>query len=560
MPLSAPSGNARQVEMEVNPMAELLMAEMPRNEMDQLLTYGPGTPEREQLIAALESIKGEYVEIPLIIGDTPVRTGRTTEVRPPHDYRRALAKAHLAGEVELLQAIELSRRAHVKWSAMDVRERADIFRDAADILAGPKRIEMIAAIMIDLSKTPYEAEIDLIELVDFWRFNAYYAEFLHEQQPGQWVEEHNRFDWRPLEGFVAAVTPFNFVAIAGNLPSAPAMVGNVVIWKPSRSVLLSNYRIMPILQQPGLPDGVINFMPFESSQSKTLFNHRSLAGLHFTGSSETLLNLWQRISANLGKYRSFPRVVGEAGGKDFMMVHRSADPLAVAANAIRGAFEYQGQKCSAASRMYVPESLWDDIRSLLLDEIPNVRYGPVDGLNVAMGSIINQAAFDKVKSYIQFAKNHANEYEVIYGGRCDDTDGWFVELTLVVTTSPKGKLITEEIFGPVLTILVYPDEAYEGMLHLCNETTAYGLTGSIFARDDEAIKMAEDVLRFAAGNFYINDKPSGSIVNRQPFGGGRRSGTNDKSGHWLNLTRWMSPRTIKEALNPALLWQRPYMK
>jgi len=317
---------------------------------------------------------------------------------------------------------------------------------------------------------------------------------------------------------------------------------------------------MQVLLEAGLPDGVINFVPSDSNQMDVILRHPSFAGLHFTGSSETLVALWQRISSNLGRYRNFPRIVGEAGGKDFIVVHRSADPAAVAANAIRGAFEYQGQKCSAASRMYVPESLWEGIRDRMLEEMPNIRYGPVDDLGVAMGALINQDAFDKVKSYIQYAKEHPEEYEILYGGGYDDTDGWFVEPTLIVTTKPKSRLMTEEIFGPVLTVLLYPDYSYEMVLRLCNETSEYGLTGSVFAEDRRAIAEAENVLRFAAGNFYVNDKPSGSIVDRQPFGGARRSGTNDKSGFWLNMSRWMSPRTIKEALEPARDWRRPYLE
>ncbi len=541
-------------------MTQIFTAEKPTNDMDQLLTYGPGTPEREELLAAIESLKGERVEVPLVIGGKLVRTGKTIDVRAPHERNRTLAHAHLAGEPELRQAIAAACAAQESWAALGGYQRAAIFRRAADILAGPRRIETIAAIMMDLSKTPYEAEIDLIELVDFWRFNAYYMEYLYEQQPSQAPGEENRFDWRPLEGFVAAVTPFNFVAIAANLPSAPAMAGNVVLWKPSRSVLLSNYRIMQVLLEAGLPDGVINFVPSDSNQMDVILRHPSFAGLHFTGSSETLVALWQRISSNLGRYRNFPRIVGEAGGKDFIVVHRSADPAAVAANAIRGAFEYQGQKCSAASRMYVPESLWEGIRDRMLEEMPNIRYGPVDDLGVAMGALINQDAFDKVKSYIQYAKEHPEEYEILYGGGYDDTDGWFVEPTLIVTTKPKSRLMTEEIFGPVLTVLLYPDYSYEMVLRLCNETSEYGLTGSVFAEDRRAIAEAENVLRFAAGNFYVNDKPSGSIVDRQPFGGARRSGTNDKSGFWLNMSRWMSPRTIKEALEPARDWRRPYLE
>lgn len=540
-------------------MAASLMAEKPKNEMDQILSYGPGTPEREQLLTAIETLKGERVEIPLVIGGKPVHTGKTIEVHCPHEHRRSLAYAHLAGEAELQQAVKTACAAQESWAALDGYQRAAVFRRAADILAGPRRIENIAAIMMDLSKTPFEAEIDLIELVDFWRFNAYYMEFLYEQQPSQAPGESNRFDWRPLEGFVLAVSPFNFIAIAGNLPSAPALVGNVALWKPSRSVLLSNYRIMRILQEAGLPDGVINFVPFDTTQTDALLSHSSFAGLHFTGSSDTLVNLWQRISSHLTRHKSFPRIVGEAGGKGFVVVHRSADPEAVAANTLRGAFEYQGQKCSAASRMYVAESLWEDIRPMMMDELPNLKVGPVDDLSVSMGALITPEAFHKVQSYIQYAKDHPAEYEILYGGKCDDSDGWLVEPTLVATSDPKGRLMTEEIFGPVLTVLVYPDDGYEEVLRLCDDSSPFALTGSIFAQDRHAISRAEEILRFSAGNFYINDKPSGSVVGRQPFGGARRSGTNDKSGFWLNIARWMSPRTMKETLVPARRWQRPYM-
>ncbi len=536
-----------------------MIAEKPKNDMDQLLTYAPGTLEREQLLSAIDSLKENSAEIPLVIGGKPVTTGKMFEVRCPHEHRRSLAHAHLAGEAELFQAVESACAAQESWAALDGYQRAAVFRKAADILAGPRRIENIAAIMMNLSKTPFEAEIDLIELVDFWRFNAYYMEFLYEQQPSQAPGESNRLDWRPLEGFVLAIAPFNFIAIAGNLPSAPALAGNVALWKPSRSVLLSNYRIMQILIEAGLPDGVINFVPFDTKHTDVLLSHQSFAGLHFTGSSDTLVHLWQQVSLNLNRHRSFPRIVGEAGGKNFVVVHKSADPETVVANTIRGAFEYQGQKCSAASRMYVPEGLWRKIRSMMLVELPNLKFGPVEDLSVAMGALISQDAFHKVRSYIQYAKEHPSEYEILYAGKCDDSEGWFVEPTVVVTSNPKGRLMTEEIFGPVLTVLVYPDDGYEEVLTLCDESSTYGLTGSIIAQDRHAIALAEEVLRFAAGNFYINDKPSGSVVGRQPFGGSRRSGTNDKSGFWLNMARWMSPRTVKEELVPARRWQRPYM-
>ncbi len=533
--------------------------EKPKNAMDRIPTYAPGTPERERLIHELKTLQAKTEEIPLIINGKPVRTSEIFEVRCPHDHRRVLVRAHLAGEAELTQAIDAALDAQEAWASLDGYQRAAVFHRAAELLAGPRRIENIAAIMANQSKTPFEAEIDLIELVDFWRFNAYYMQFLYDQQPDQAAGEINRFDWRPLEGFVLAIPPFNFYSIGGNLPTAPALVGNVALWKPARSVLLANYRIMQVLLEAGLPDGVINFVPFLSKYTDVVLSHPDFAGLHFTGSYETLVQLWQRISENLPQYKNFPRIVGETGGKDFIFVHSSADVEAVVANAIRGAFEYQGQKCSAASRLYVPKSLWEPIKSGLQRELSQLKVGPVEDLNVFMGAIISEEAFQKIVSYIEYAKQHPKEYSILYGGEYDDSKGWFVMPTVVLTKEPRGKLMSEEIFGPVLTVYVYPDEQYEQTLRLCDETTPYGLTGSIFARDRVAIATAERILRFAAGNFYINDKPTGAIVGRQPFGGARRSGTNDKAGFWLNIIRWMSPRAIKETLVPARDWRRPYL-
>jgi 1-pyrroline-5-carboxylate dehydrogenase len=540
-------------------MANVWKLEKPRNEMDRIFSYAPGTPERDRLLLQLDTLQQRPEEIPLIIGGRSVETGAIFEVRCPHDHQRILARAHQATEQELRWAIAAALDAQEAWAGLDWYQRAAIFHRAADLLAGPRRFEHIAAIMVNQSKTPFEAEIDLAELVDFWRFNAYYLQFLYAQQPDQAPGELNRFDWRPLEGFVLAIPPFNFYSIGGNLATAPAMVGNVVLWKPARSVLLANYRIMQVLQEAGLPEGVINFVPFARQDSDVVLAHPALAGVHFTGSYETLVDLWQRIGAGLADYANFPRIVGETGGKDFIVAHPSADVEVLAANVIRGAFEYQGQKCSAASRLYVPETLWPPLKARLLEELPKLKVGPVEDLSVFMGALISEEAYEKVGSYLEYAKQHPETYELVYGGEYDNGRGWFVSPTIVVATGPHGKLMTEEIFGPVLTVYVYPDEAYEETLRLCDTSTPYGLTGAIFARDRRAIAQAEALLRYAAGNFYINDKPTGAIVARQPFGGARHSGTNDKAGFWLNVARWLSPRTIKETLVPARDWRRPYL-
>jgi 1-pyrroline-5-carboxylate dehydrogenase len=383
---------------------------------------------------------------------------------------------------------------------------------------------------------------------------------LYTQQPDQAPGELNRFDWRPLEGFVLAISPFNFYSIGGNMATAPALVGNVVLWKPARSVLLANYRIMQLLLEAGLPAGIINFVPFASRYTDAVLGHPALAGLHFTGSYETLVQLWQRIGEHLPVYRNFPRIVGETGGKDFIIVHPSADLDMVAANTIRGAFEYQGQKCSAASRLYVPASLWAPIKARLQAELPQLKRGAVEDLSMALGAVISEEAFHKVVAYIEYARQHPEAYEILYGGEYDQREGWFVTPTVVVANDPHGKLMTEEIFGPVLTVYVYPDDGYEEVLRLCDTSTPYGLTGAIFARDRAAIAQAEATLRYTAGNCYINDKPTGAVVGRQPFGGARHSGTNDKAGSWLNVLRWLSPRAIKETLVPARDWRRPYLE
>jgi len=530
----------------------------PKNDMDTILSYASNAPERKTLLAEIEKIKSETVEIPLIIDGKEVKSGQTMEIKAPHDHETVLAKAHLAGEAELQQAIASALKAHQAWANMNWYHRAAIFRKAADILAGPARIRNIAAIMLNQSKTPYEAEIDLAEMVDFWMFNANYMKFIYEQQPNQVKGELNRFDWRPLEGFVLAVAPFNFYSIGGNLPTAPAMVGNVALWKPARSVIFANYEIMKILLQAGLPAGVVNFVPFSSRHADMLLQHEDFAGLHFTGSYETLNTIWKTVGNNLERYKNYPRIVGETGGKDFIFMHSSAEIRNVAINIIRGGFEYQGQKCSAVSRVYIPESKWAQVKEILLTELPKVTYGDVGELSHFMGAIIDKSAYDKIVSYIDYAKENPEEYEIIFGGECDASKGWFVQPTVVLTTNPKGRLISEEIFGPVVTVYLYPDDKFEETLRMCDSGSSFALTGAIFARDREAIVTAEKALRYTAGNFYINDKPTGAIVGRQPFGGARNSGTNDKAGSWLNLLRWLNPRTIKETTVPYTDWRRPF--
>ena len=527
---------------------------------EPIKTYAPGTKEREELRKKLEELRSRTEEIPLIIDGKEVKTGIIGENRCPHDKEVTLGRYHVADEESVSQAIEAALNAWDEWSNTEWYHRASIFLKAAQLLSGPYRIETIAAIMLCQSKTPYEAEIDLAELVDFWRFNAYYMRWIYEQQPEQTLGEINRVDWRPLEGFVVAITPFNFFSIGGNLPTAPAIMGNVVLWKPSRSVVFSNFYIMKILMEAGLPGGVINFIPAPGEViSKIALTNPHLAGVHFTGSTITLKELWKIIGENVDKYKNFPRIVGETGGKDFVFVHKSADVNEVVTALIRGAFEYQGQKCSAASRAYIPESLWPKIKEKLIEEVSKIRYGPVEDFTVFMGALIDGQAFKKVTSYINYAREHPEEYEIIYGGDSNDEKGWFVQPTLILAKNPKGKLMTEEIFGPVLSIYIYPDDKYEDTLKLCNDTSPYGLTGSIFAKERAAVIVAEKVLRHAAGNFYINDKPTGSIVARQPFGGSRMSGTNDKAGWWPNLLRWVTPRSIKENLSPPKVWVRPYM-
>ena len=533
--------------------------ERPSNDVNTIRSYSANTPERRKLEEELAAMRRTTLEIPLFIDGREVRTGTTVDVRSPDDHTVVLARAQVAGATELGKAAESALAAHASWSRLDWYHRVAVFQKAATLLAGPRRTRNIAAIMLNHSKNPYEAEIDLAELVDFWNFNAYFTRQIYEMQPNQYPGEANRFDWRPLEGFVLAIPPFNFYSIAGNLPTAPAMVGNVALWKPARSVIFSNYEIYKVLLEAGLPAGVINFVPFPSKEAPALLDHPSLAGIHFTGSYDTLVQIWKRVGANLEKYRNFPRIVGETGGKDFVFMHPSADVRGTAINLIRGAFEYQGQKCSACSRAYIPESRWPEVERILKEEVPKVPMGRVDSLGNLMGAIIDEPAFENIRRYLDFARKNPRDYSFVVGGETDGAKGWFVHPTVIRTTDPHGKLISEEIFGPVLTVYVYPDAKYEETLKLCDATSPYALTGAVFARDLSAVALAEQTLRFSAGNFYINDKPTGAIVGRQPFGGARRSGTNDKAGSVLNLLRWLSPRNIKETAVQPDDWRRPFL-
>jgi 1-pyrroline-5-carboxylate dehydrogenase len=533
--------------------------ERPSNDVNTIRSYAANSADRRRLQEELAAMRGTTVEIPLVIDGQEVRSGKLVEVRCPDDRNVLLARAHLARAEELRRATESALKAHGAWARMDWYHRVAVFQKAATLLAGPRRTRNIAAIMLNHSKNPYEAEIDLAELVDFWNFNAYYTRQIYEMQPNQYPGETNRFDWRPLEGFVLAIPPFNFYSIAGNLPTAPAMVGNVALWKPARSVIFSNYEIFKVLLEAGLPPGVINFVPFPSAEAPVLLDHPSLAGVHFTGSYDTLVHIWKRVGERLETYRNFPRIVGETGGKDFIFMHPSAEVRGTVMNLIRGAFEYQGQKCSACSRAYIPESRWPEVERMLKDEVPKVSMGRVDDLTSLMGAVIDEPAYENIVKYLEFARANPKEYSIVVGGEVDRSRGWFVRPTVIRTTDPRGKLISEEIFGPVLTVYVYPDAKFEETLRLCDSTSPYALTGAVFGQDRRAVVAAEEALRWSAGNFYINDKPTGAVVGRQPFGGARRSGTNDKAGSVLNLLRWLTPRNIKETAVLPEDWKRPFM-
>ncbi|MDZ7333197.1 MAG: L-glutamate gamma-semialdehyde dehydrogenase [candidate division KSB1 bacterium] len=532
---------------------------VPSNE--PVLSYGPGSPEKKALKAKIAELKSKEIEIPIIVGGEELKTGRLAECRCPHETKHLLGVYHKSSEKEVNQAIDAALKARPKWASMSWEARAAIFLKAAELLAGPYRPILNAATMLCQSKTVFQAEIDsACELIDFYRFNPYYMQQIYQQQPQSSKACWNYVEYRPLEGFVFAVTPFNFTSIAGNLPTAPAMMGNVVIWKPASSTVYTAYFIMQLLKEAGLPDGVINMVPGPGgSVGNPVMASPHLAGVHFTGSTSVFQDMWKTIGNNIAKYRTYPRIVGETGGKDFIFAHRSADLDALTTAMVRGAFEYQGQKCSAASRAYIPSSIWPELKQKLIAAVKRIRMGSPEDFTNFMGAVIDRAAYESIISYIDYAKK-SSEAEFITGGNYSDAIGYFIEPTIVVTNNPKFKLMEEEIFGPVITLYIYPDEKYEETLHLCDETSPYGLTGSIIARDRYAIIQAAEILTHAAGNFYINDKPTGAVVGQQPFGGSRASGTNDKAGSIINLQRWVTPRAIKENFLPPTDFPYPHMQ
>ena len=522
--------------------------------------YMPGSPEKIALKAELARQLATPVEIPIIIGGKEIRTAHKEKMICPHDHQKVLGEYYVAGEKELRMAIEAAEAAREEWENMPWEHRATIFLKAADLLVGKYRAKLAASCMLGQSKNPFQAEIDIIcELADFLRFNAYYVQEIYKQQPispdGVW----NRVEYRALDGFVAAITPFNFTSIAGNLPTAPAMCGNTVVWKPSSTSVLSSYYVMELLIEAGLPAGVINFVPCQGADfGKIVIPDPKMAGFHFTGSTRVFNGIWQQVGQNINNYVTYPRLVGETGGKDFIFAHESADVEALACAIVMGAFEYQGQKCSAASRAYIPESLWGAVKERIETEIGKIKMGDVCNFTNLMNAVIDQKSFKNVKSYIDYAKE-SSDAEVIIGGKCDDSVGYFVEPTVILAKSPTFKTMVEEIFGPVITIYVYPNEKLEETLISCDTATSYALTGAVFAEDRAAIIKMAKKLDHAAGNFYINDKPTGAVVGQQPFGGSRGSGTNDKAGSAINLQRWMNQRTIKETLVSRRVVSYPYM-
>ena len=532
--------------------------DVPQNEA--ILEYAPGSPERAALQAELARQAATEIEIPLIIGGEEVRTGRMRSVVMPCEHGHVLARCHLAGPDEVRRAADAALAAHGAWSTLGWIERASILLKAAELLAKRDRMRINAATMLGQGKSAFQAEIDAAcETTDYLRYNVYFASQIYAGQPRSTLEQLNRMEYRPLEGFVFTVSPFNFTAIASNLNMAVALMGNTTVWKPATTALLSNYHLMRVLMDAGLPPGVVNFVPGEGATvGSAVLGHPMLAGIHFTGSNATFDRLWRTTAENLTTYRSYPRIVGETGGKDFIFVHASADPLAVATAMVRGAFEYQGQKCSAASRAYVPASLWPAVRDAVADMVARIRVGDVRDLGNFVNAVIDEPSFDNILGYLAKARG-SNDVRVVCGGEGDKRSGYYVQPTVLEVRDPRFVTLEEEIFGPVLSVFVYDDARYRETLELCDRTSPYALTGGIFCRDRYAFVEACRVLRYAAGNFYINDKPTGAMVGLQPFGGSRRSGTNDKAGGPLNLLRWISPRTIKETFLPPTAFEYPFM-
>lgn len=530
----------------------------PKNEI--VLQFAPGSKEKELLKKALASAKKKKLDIPMYIGSEEVRTGKKFEIRPPHETKHVLGHFHQGEEKHVKEAINAALKAQEKWSQMPWVQRASIFLKAAELLSTKYRYEMLAATMLGQSKNPFQAEIDsTCELIDFLRFNVHFLNEIYQQQPISGEGMYNRVEYRPLEGFVLAVTPFNFTAIGGNLPTSAAMCGNVVVWKPANTQIYSANLFMQILREAGLPDGVINLVYVSGpTVGKVCFSHRDFAGVHFTGSTGVFQEMWKQIGNNIAQYRTYPRIVGETGGKDFVLVHPSAHADAVVAALARGAFEYQGQKCSAASRAYLPDNLAAEIKKKLVAEVKTMKMGSTENFSNFVNAVIDEKAFNTIKKYIDGAKKD-KRCKILVGGNCDSSKGWFIEPTIIETTDPKYTTMCEEIFGPVLTVYTYAEKDFEKACELVDSTSDYALTGAVFSQDRYALEKAMRKLTHAAGNFYINDKPTGAVVGQQPFGGGRASGTNDKAGSMLNLYRWLSARTIKETFNPPVDYRYPFL-
>jgi 1-pyrroline-5-carboxylate dehydrogenase len=530
---------------------------LPANE--PIYSYAPGSPERARLKEVLAELKSEVIDVPMYIGGKEVRTGKTVEMRPPHERAHLLGHFHAGDRTHVETAIEAALGAREAWSNLSWENRANIFLRAADLIATKYRPYMNGTTMLGQSKNAFQAEIDsACEIIDFLRFNVHYLSEIYAEQPISGPGVHNRLEFRPLEGFVLAVTPFNFTAIAGNLPTSAAMCGNVVVWKPANTQVYSAQMIMKVLKEAGLPDGVINLVYVDGpTVGDVCFNHRDFAGVHFTGSTGVFNNMWKTIGANMSNYRTYPRIVGETGGKDFVVAHRSADPVAVATALVRGAFEYQGQKCSAASRCYIPSNIAEAVKAEVVRMLAEIKVGPVDDFSNFVNAVIDEKSFDSIAAYIDQAKRDGQT--LIAGGSYDKSKGYFVEPTMIEVTDPNYRTMCEEIFGPVLTMYVYPEQEWSETLKLVDETSPYALTGAVISQDRYSIEEAVKALRNAAGNFYINDKPTGAIVGQQPFGGARASGTNDKAGSSLNLYRWLSARTIKETFVPPTDYRYPFL-
>jgi 1-pyrroline-5-carboxylate dehydrogenase len=524
-------------------------------------SYAPGSAERKELQAMLKHLRSQELDIPMYIGSKEVKSGKKMRLAPPHDHKHTLGYFHKSEKKHIEQAINAALAAREDWANMSWEHRAAIFLKAADLIAGPYRARLNAATMLGQSKNAFQAEIDsACEIIDFLRFNVHFMTEIYADQPISSPGVWNRIEWRPLEGFIYALTPFNFTAIAGNLPSSCAMMGNVVVWKPSNTQVYSANVLMEVFKKAGVPDGVINLIyPSGPDAAEVIFNHSDFAGIHFTGSTEVFQSIWQAIGNNIHKFKSYPKIVGETGGKDFIMAHKSAEAKSLAVAIARGAFEYQGQKCSAASRAYVPSNLWEDVKKYLVADLKSMKMGPAEDFTNFINAVIDEKSFDKLAKYIDAAKKDKN-CEIIAGGKYDKSKGYFIQPTIIKTKNPRYVTMCEELFGPVLTIYVYGENRFKETLELVDTTSNYALTGSILAQDRYAIELATKKLQHAAGNFYINDKCTGAVVGQQPFGGARGSGTNDKAGAKVNLLRWVSPRTIKETFVPPVDYRYPFLQ